>query len=90
MEKTGPHYKVSDYLRRVLPKQLQALEERKPDMASLKQVKDSIIQGKAAEGPVSTYKYAQIPCPNELIHDKYLERIELYRVQKDFSQGEDS
>jgi hypothetical protein len=41
-------------------------------MASLEQVKDRIDNGKEAEGPVDTYRYAQIPCPNELIPDKYL------------------
>ena len=72
----------------MLPQQLASLEKKKPDMISLKQVKDNIRNGKAAEGPVSTYKYAQIPCFSEEIHDKYLQRIELYNVQKDFSQGD--
>jgi hypothetical protein len=59
-------------------------------MVSLKQVKEAIRNGKEAEGPVSTYKYAQIPCLDEDIHDEYLLRIEKYKVQRDFFKEDNS
>ena len=86
MEKAGLKKWAKHYLKKVRDQQFDAIEYITPDIKSLNKVKETIRKGKAAEGPVSTYKYDQIPSLDFTAHDKYLERIDLYQVSKDFSQ----